>query len=256
MMGTQKELIIAPNDPEAEAMGDAIEAKVQKVFDGDGFLANVWHPIRENWVKRVPFRFAFIDAPEMEQPLGPEAMEFLHRLIARKTLQLFPIGKESTGYMPIDPYKRMLCMAFLTEQMQVGEIRYYLGGKCSSGRVQKARPVTRNLELELIVNGWAWVTEQYAFDREEEYFEAQEDARRHRRGLWALDNPEPPWAFKRKKWRLRQAEDRQPSLFSGVNNLCPIEGCGGYLVERKSAGGPFRGCSNFPRCRFSQDSTC
>lgn len=67
----------------------------------------------------MPFRFASIDAPEMEQPFGPEARDYLSGLIAEKTLRLDPIGKASTGGMPIDPYKRMLCMGFLTEQMEV-----------------------------------------------------------------------------------------------------------------------------------------
>src|SRR3546814_10403512 len=90
-------------------------------------------------------------------------------------------------------------MAFLTEEMRVGEVRYYLNGKCGSGMAKKARPVTRNIELETIINGWAWVTEQYAFDREEEYFEAPADAQRNRRGLWAMNDPEHPWEFKRRR---------------------------------------------------------
>src|SRR3546814_11056097 len=77
----------------------------------------------------------------------------------------------------------------------------------------------------MIINGWAWVTEQYAFDREEEYFEAQEDAQRNRRGLWAMDDPEPPWEFKRRRKRLSKADDRQAHLFSAANALCPVEGC-------------------------------
>src|SRR3546814_5607131 len=114
----------------------------------------------------------------------------------------------------------------------------------------------RNMELEMIINGWAWVTEQYALDREEEYFEAQEDAQRNRRGLWAMDDPEPPWEFKRRRKRLSKADDLQAHLFSAANALCPVEGCGGYMVERKSARGQFLGCSNFPRCRFSRDAMC
>jgi endonuclease YncB( thermonuclease family) len=172
----------------------------------------VWNPFREAWVERVPFRFAFIDAPEMEQPFGQESKDFLHSLIARKSLRLDPIGKESTGYMPIDPYKRMLCMAFLTDQMEVGQIEYYMNGKCGAGLVRKARPVNRNIELEMIVNGWAWVVEQWAFDREDEYFEAQNDAQRNRRGLWAMDNPEPPWNFKRRQKRRSQTSKGQGRL--------------------------------------------
>src|SRR3546814_10605513 len=79
----------------------------------------------------------------MGQALGSESMEFLHQLISGKALRLSPIGKESMGYLPIDQYKRMLCMASLTEAMRVGEVRYYLNGKCGSGMAKKARPVTR-----------------------------------------------------------------------------------------------------------------
>ena len=205
-------MIIVPDDPGPATSDEALKAAVVKIFDGDGFLANVWHPIRATWVERVPFRFAFIDAPEMEQPFGQESKDFLSGLIARKSLRLDPIGKESTGYMPIDPYKRMLCMAFLTDQMEVGRIEYYRNGKCGAGTVKKPRPVTRNIELEMIVNGWAWVTEQYAFDREAEYFEAQNDAKRNRRGLWAMDNPEPPGNFKRRQKRRSQASSGQGRL--------------------------------------------
>ena len=161
-------MIIVPDDPGPAGPDEILKAAVRKVFDGDGFLANVWHPYRQAWVERVPFRFAFIDAPEMEQPFGPEARDYLAGLIANKELRLDPVGKESTGYMPIDPYKRVLCMAFLSEQMDVGTVDYYHEGKRGSGSVKRARPVMRNIELEMIVNGWAWVTEQYAFDREAE----------------------------------------------------------------------------------------
>ncbi|OYX76130.1 MAG: hypothetical protein B7Y82_14140 [Sphingomonadales bacterium 32-65-25] len=205
-------MFIVPDDPGPAGPEEVLKATVQKVFDGDGFLANVWHPYREAWVERIPFRFAFIDAPEIAQPFGPESRDFLASLIAGKELRLDPVGKESTGYMPIDPYKRLLCMGFLTEQMSVGRIDYYHNGTCGSGSVKQARPVTRNIELEMIVNGWAWVVEQYAFDREAEYFEAQDDARHSRRGLWAMDDPEPPWNFKRRQRRRSRASEGQARL--------------------------------------------
>ena len=115
-------MIIAPNDPDQAAPAEMLLVTVTQVCDGDGFLAKVWHPLRQIWVDRVPFRFAFIDAPEMEQPFGIESRDFLGSLIAEKTLRLDLIGKESTGGMPIDPYRRMLCMGFLTEQMEPGRV--------------------------------------------------------------------------------------------------------------------------------------
>jgi endonuclease YncB( thermonuclease family) len=249
-MEPKRRFVIAPETPGPDELQEMMEAKVTEVFDGDGFLAEVWHPHRSEWIKRVPFRFAFIDAPEMQQPFGPEAKAFLHDLIVGKTMRLDPIGKESTGYMPIDQYRRMLCMAYLTEEVPAGEIAYFMDRKCNTGVVKRPRIATRNVELEMIVNGWAWVTQQYAFDREEEYFAAQDDASRNRRGLWAQDDPEPPWSFKQKQKRRRKAAEGQPSLFEAP---CPTEGCDGRLIERMGAHGAFWGCSNFPRCRFSQN---
>lgn len=205
-------MIIAPDEPSIATSDEVLEACVIKVFDGDGFLANVWHPHRKAWVERIPFRFAFIDAPEMGQPFGQESKDFLQNLIGQKSLRLDPIGKVSTGNMPIDPFKRVLCMGYLTEQMRVGKVEYYVDGKCGSGTVKAARPVTRNIELEMIVNGWAWVVEQWTFDREDEYFEAQDDAQRNQRGLWASENPEPPWTFKRRQKRHKQPHKNQGRL--------------------------------------------
>ncbi len=205
-------MIIVPDSLCPASTDDVLKASVVKVFDGDGFSANLWHPTREAWVPRIAFRFAFIDAPELEQPFGLESKEFLSRLIIGKTLRLDPVGKESTGGVPIDQYKRVLCMGFLTEQIQLGPIHYHMNGICNVGSVKRVRSVTRNIELEMIANGWAWVVEQYSFDREAEYFAAQDDARRHQRGLWTMENPEPPWSFKRREKRRNRATEGQGRL--------------------------------------------
>lgn len=198
-------MIIVPDHPGEASPFEYFKAKVTRVFDGDGFMAHVWNPMRNAWGGDVPFRFAFIDAPEMGQPGGQEAADFLSALILGETLRLDPIGKESSGYLPVDSFKRMLCMAYLTTQMEAGPVAYYRDGKCCTGTARRPRPVQRNIELEMIVNGWAWKLEQYAFDRQDEYAAAQQDARQNRRGIWAVNNPEPPWRF---KWRQKQGKRR------------------------------------------------
>ena len=75
-------------------------------------------------------------------------------------------------------------MGYLTEQMEIGRIHYYMNGSCGMSSLKSARSATRNIVLEMIVDGWAWVLEQYSFDRQTEYFEARDDAKRHRRGQW------------------------------------------------------------------------
>ena len=154
----------------------------------------------------------FIDAPEMGQAFGDEARNFLRGLIAGRTLRLDPIAKASMKEVPFDLYRRILCMGFLTEEMGAGRIHYFVNGQCGSGTVKDARSVTRNIELEMIVNGWAWVVDRYSFEREAEYVAAQADAQLHRRGLWQMDNPEPPWDFKRRQKRLKLAKEKQASL--------------------------------------------
>lgn len=43
-------MIIVPDDPSPAGPDEILKATVRKVFDGDGFLANVWHPYRQAWV--------------------------------------------------------------------------------------------------------------------------------------------------------------------------------------------------------------
>jgi endonuclease YncB( thermonuclease family) len=47
----------------------------------------------------------------------------------------------------------------------------------------KTLQVTKNVELELIANGWARVLDHYSPD--DIYFDALDYAKRHRLGLWA-----------------------------------------------------------------------
>jgi hypothetical protein len=56
----------------------------------------------------------------------------------------------------------------------------------------------RNINLEMIVDGWAWAYIQY-LDRPHasEYIQAEEQARAKRLGLWQQDNTQPPWEFRK-----------------------------------------------------------
>jgi hypothetical protein len=42
--------IIAPDNPGPEVLAQMMQVEVTKVFDGDGFLARVWHPLKNEWV--------------------------------------------------------------------------------------------------------------------------------------------------------------------------------------------------------------
>ena len=204
MTACEKPSMIIVPDVSEDADAGCSPARIVKVFDGDGFLGAFADPNGTRADRQFPCRFAFIDAPEIEQQFGREARDFLNRLLLGKTLLLAPISKESMGGIPLDNYRRLLCMGFLSEQLAPGPVTYYWQGRTRVGRNDRARPVTRNIELEMIVNGWAWVIERYAFEREAEYFAAQDDARRNLRGLWSANAPEPPWRFKNRQ-RIRTA---------------------------------------------------
>ena len=106
--------------------------------------------------------------------------------------------------------------------------------------------LTRNIEIEMLLNGWAWVLERYGPD--EIYFEALEIAQRNKRGIWAYEDNVHPWTFKGQKY----IDGRRPAKKSKTVEKCPAEGCGGNLVKRNGKFGVFYGCSNYPDCTYSR----
>jgi len=71
-------------------------------------------------------------------------------------------------------------------------------GRCVYGRVladlvdDKGRSISR----EMIKEGWAWWYKKYQ-PLNKELAELEKEARAERRGLWAEENPVPPWAWRR-----------------------------------------------------------
>ncbi|MDN5863869.1 MAG: thermonuclease family protein [Gammaproteobacteria bacterium] len=147
--------------PGAAAYQPSCTGPVQQVIDGD----TVW--MRCNG-KRVKVRLDYIDAPEVAhpywhkpgQPGGTQARSALISLIAGHFVTLTSTGE--------DDYGRTL-----------GVLRVN----------------SRNLNLAMVRQGWAWA---YRGFTNETYTEAQQSARAARRGLWAFPpgRREPPWRFR------------------------------------------------------------
>jgi len=232
-----------PEHPE----GATTRVPVLKIFDGDGFLTR----IKASELTGIPsdqsdlhvaVRFAFIDAPELDQPGGHESKDFLVTLIGDKCVDLELRMKMDTGQI-VDRHKRIVGVPFLTEEYSGAEFR------TSSNRTHNAATfggpllVTRNIELEMVLNGWAWVLERYGPGAR--YLEALKDAQRHKRGIWASTETNiRPWEFKQQKHREKR-------LLEKTGTKCPVEGCRGDLVKRNGRFGAFFGCSTFPVCKFS-----
>jgi micrococcal nuclease len=219
---------------------------VLRVFDGDGFLTRISAPGVGSGVEAT-IRFGFTDAPEMGQPGGREAKDFLSKLIDGQWLDLVLLMKMDTGRL-IDGHGRLVAIPYLRQD------RCEKGGIANRLISFARRPHRyRNVELEMVLNGWAWVLDRYEPDPR--YFEALEDAQRNRRGIWAWSDNVHPWEFKKQRYReTRQTKrnaSRQPNLMSDWDRGCGRDGCNGRLVERTGRFGTFYGCSEFPVCRYS-----
>ena len=240
-------VIIVPENPRVET----VRVPVLKIFDGDGFLTRIkaheftGSPSDQSELK-VAVRFGFIDAPELGQPGGLEAKEFLSTLIGDKWVEIAVLMKMDTGTI-VDAYRRILCVPFLTQEYSAAEFSTSSNHLHNAKTFGKSLLVTRNIELEMVLNGWAWVQARYGPD--ERYFEALDEAQRHKRGIWALEGNVQPWEFKKQKYR-----ERQPRLAAMPSAKCPTEGCGGDLVKRNGKFGPFFGCSNFPDCKHTHSA--
>jgi micrococcal nuclease len=131
----------------------AIEVPVLKVFDGDGFLTKIalchltGNP-KDHTEVEAPIRFGFIDAPELEQRGGCEARDFLTALIGGRKVWVHILMKMDTG-KSVDGYGRVVAVPYLGGQ--------YLASIFGS----PAFYLRRNIEIEMLLNGWAWLLERY-----------------------------------------------------------------------------------------------
>ncbi|MBZ9734350.1 topoisomerase DNA-binding C4 zinc finger domain-containing protein [Mesorhizobium sp. CA9] len=245
-MSPEEPVIIVPEHPGT----DTIKAPVLNVFDGDGFLTR----IRASEVPgaasdqeefETVARFGFIDAPELEQPGGREAKDFLTDLIGGNWVELVILMKMDTG-RSVDSYGRIVCVPFLTLAYADNQFR------TAAKRLHVAKSfgapllITRNIELEMVINGWAWVLERYGPD--ERYFQALDEAKRHRRGIWAFEDNIHPWEFKKRKYREARRNGTSPP---DPKRPCQIDGCRGHLVKRNGRFGDFLSCSNYPSCKYT-----
>jgi endonuclease YncB( thermonuclease family) len=142
------------------------KATVISIADGDTFDAR----IAGRRIIRV--RFGGIDTPEHGQTHGWRSRQALRELIRGKTVDL--------NCYKQDPRGRHVC-------------RVFVGGE--------------DVGLKMVERGAAWhfkafSKEQAAQDRQR-YAEAEDKARRAKIGIWAGNNPMPPWECRD---RLQQAK--------------------------------------------------
>lgn len=147
-----------------------IEGIVSKVSDGDTIN------VQDNQGTKVKVRLYGIDAPETEksnkktghiskpgQPYGDESWKALEGKVYRKRVRL--------EVMDIDHYRRLVSQVWLDR---------------------------RNINKEMVAEGWAWAYRDYLdTPYASEFIGLEDKARVKKFGLWQQSNPEPPWEFRR-----------------------------------------------------------
>ena len=133
------------------------EVTLVSVGDGDTIRVRT----KDNEVLTI--RLACIDAPETRQEYGRQSTEYLKSLVSRGRLSIKPQVK--------DRYGRTVAEVF-------------------SG--------LENLNLRMVEEGNAWAYRRYLKSCDSTaYLDAEEAAKRNRRGLWGGTNPIAPWEFRR-----------------------------------------------------------
>lgn len=141
------------------------EGQVVGVSDGD--TIRVMAEGREEKI-----RLFGVDCPEKDMPFGSAAKQFTSDLVFGKPVRVQKIDS--------DRYGRVVAEVFYKEADGTAE---------------------RSLNAALAEAGLAWAYREYS-----QRFVPQEDAARAaKRGLWAQDDPEPPWEH-RKTQREEQAD--------------------------------------------------
>jgi len=127
----------------------SMTGKVVAISDGDTFV--ITHGGR-----RYVVQIAGIDAPELQQPYGQEARDFLAAQLKKKKVEV----------EILDERKRTLV------------------GNVSTG--------DRDLALTMVQEGLAWTSD----DASPALVEAASKAKGSREGLWSAAAPTPPWSFR------------------------------------------------------------
>ncbi len=136
------------------------EVNICRVIDGDTVTIC---PLTPGGTERS-VRLYGIDAPESDQPGGPEATRFVTIWIERHDLLL--------TVHDTDRYGRI-----------IGELSIF--GDAHS----------RTLNEELVYNGLAWWYREYAAG-DEQLSALQAQAQAAKRGIWSQDSPVPPWEWR------------------------------------------------------------
>lgn len=130
---------------------------------------------------------------------GTEIPVRLYGIAAPQTAK---VDKFTGWYKPGQPYAedafRALSIKVLHQQVKV-VIHSTLLSKTDPTQVAVAVVYLdgRNINMEMLGDGWAWADSRFLSRVDHpRYMTAERIARNRKNGLWAQENPQPPWSFK------------------------------------------------------------
>jgi micrococcal nuclease len=145
--------------------------------------------------RRTSIRLYGVDAPENRQDAGAAAKTFLEKLIVGKQVEIYPGSFERSG--------RLVA-------------RVTIDGADVSMAVLRA--------------GYGWHSTE--FSRDPLLADAERTARQARTGLWAGENPMPPWVFRRQGGRPERATASNGPFHGNVRSFVyHARGCRDYACR-------------------------
>jgi endonuclease YncB( thermonuclease family) len=144
------------------AKPEEFQAKIIQIIDGNTIK------VRKYDNTEIAIRFYGIDTPGPDQPLGAEVVEAMKESLIGRQVTVIEIGKNKNGNIEA---------------------------------IVNAKEGTVNWGM--VAEGLAWYDPKYCSVKPAcgKFRDAEKDAREEKRGLWALNNPVPPW-----EWRKRNQQ--------------------------------------------------
>ena len=169
----------------SDAHSEQFVAKVNRVIDGDTVV------VATDEGKSVRIRMSDIDAPEKDQPWGPEATQALSVLIQDKTVLVIAVDT--------DRYGRVVATLFDAD---------------------------KNINRAMVEQGHAWVYRRYL--RDSSLLNLESSARSQQIGLWHNASAIEPRIWRRSRSRSANrgdsAVDSQGFVKKSRSDICHVEG--------------------------------
>jgi micrococcal nuclease len=168
-------MIITPTLMIPVQVAQAQVIDAQVISVGDGDTIT----IRNTSGESITVRLACIDAPEPNQPGGKESAQRLSTILPKGVaIKVIPVDK--------DQYGRTVGVVF----------------------------TNKNINLQLLQEGQAWVYEQYISNcrtSAQQLRQAQAAAQQQRLGIWSKNNPCPPWNYRKNQCAANPIAPQTPA---------------------------------------------